>query len=116
MTVKENEFIKQLRKIMLVAIGVAIPFMLTSIGNMVTDHFKIKSNQEAIQAIKGNYVSNDLLLLYVDQFRRANELQQEALNKQDVKLSQEISNINAQMDELMKDVYKSKTRGATPLH
>ncbi len=111
MSDKETEFIKQLRRFMITLILVLVPFMLTSIGNMVNDHFKIKTNQQAITAIKGNYVSNDLLLLYVNQFREANELMRLDLGNSEVDLNDEIKLIHQQMDELMKEVYKSKTRG-----
>ena len=112
MSEKENEFIKQLKRFLLGLILIFVPFMLTSIGNMVNDHFKIKTNQQAIKAIKGNYVSNDMLLLYVNTLTKANEAHAKWQQTHDDKDLIKFNELNKKIDELMREIYKSTTRGA----
>ena len=110
MSEKEADFIKQLRKVLVTLALILVPFMITSIGSMINDHYKIKSNHEAVKAIRGNYVSNDLLLLYVNEFRKANDLLRMDVINNKSENTQKIADIHKEMDELMKEIYKNTKR------
>jgi len=104
----ESRFIRQL-KITLIAI--LTPFVVTGIVNAIFDHVKIKNNQEAIMAIRGNYVSNDLLLLYVNTFREANQAALSWQASHDQKDLIRFNDLESRMDEMMREIYRIKTRG-----
>ena len=109
MSTDENKFIRQLK---LVLIGILGPFIIAGVLNAIVMIPNVKANKESIELVKEQYVTNDMMIRYVDEFRRANETLGKALDTRENKDIEEFARINKRMDDLIKEMYPYKTRGA----
>lgn len=108
MSDQENKFLRQLRLTLLIIIG---PFILATTGAMVNDHFKIKESNKHIIAIERDYVSKEVILLYMDEMRKANEILSGTVIANEEEADEELKLIRAKMDDMMDDLYDIKKRG-----
>jgi len=115
MSQEESKFIRQL-KITLIAI--LTPFLLGTAGNAVNDHFKLQNLRQHIEAIEDDYVSQDILLLYLNELRVQSDLLHQAITENDsdiVEVRRELRDHNSRLDEFIQQVYTSGSRGAKAL-
>ena len=108
MSDKETTFLRQLK---ITLISILLPFILTAAGLIISDHYKIKENQTMIRAVKDNYVSNDMLLRYVNEFQQANMLFASQLNTQSEDTKRRYEETTKRMDAIIRDIYVSQKRG-----
>jgi hypothetical protein len=100
MTEQQEVFIRKLKITLLAILG---PFTLALTGSAIADHFQIKNNREYIQAMKQEYVTREIMMAYYNSLRELTYAN-----------TKDIDGLNEHMDNLMKDVYRSKQRSAKP--
>ena len=112
MSDSENKFIRQLKITLVVILG---PFILTGLVNALFDHYNIKNNQRRIEMFEKAYVTNDMLVIYLDALRRSNEILTQQMNKNEAMDLTEFNRINTRIDEICRDMMPHNTRGDSPV-
>lgn len=114
MSEKESTFIRQLKITLITVLG---PFAILVIFSLINDHFNIKGNKEHIDAVESNmknYVDNATLIIYIDEFRRANQAMAEALNAHGTMSMEEFNRVNLRIDAIVRASVPNNTRGEKP--
>ena len=109
MSESESKFIRQLKITLISILG---PFILLTSGSMVNDHFKIKDNQDHIQAMEETLVSREILLLYVNDQRQMVELLRVDMRDHCTETDQDMTAVNKRLDQIIKDVYEVRKRNS----
>lgn len=108
MSTDQSEFIRKLKITLISVLG---PFFLLTIGSAVNDHYKIKNNQQHIAAMEETVVSREILLLYVNDQRKMVELLRVDIRDHCEETAAEMTEVNARLDQIMRDIYEVKKRG-----
>lgn len=108
MSTEEAKFIRQLKITLIVILG---PFIITMAISMIRDHYAIKNCKNHIAVIEETYVSQDILLLYLNELRESNRILRERVEGNEIGFSDQIIRIDKQLDQIMKEVYSFKSRG-----
>lgn len=109
MSQNESKFIRQLKITLLSILG---PFVIFVIVSLINDHYSIKNNKEHIKLVEETHVTNDMMIRYVDEFRRANVAMTKAIETGEKKYIDEFNRINTRIDAIIKDMYVHNIRGA----
>lgn len=108
MSIEEAKFIRQLKITLIVILG---PFIITMAISMIRDHYAIKNCKNHIAVIEETYVSQDILLLYLNELRESNRLLRERVESNEVDFADQIIKLDKHMDNIIKEVYSFKSRG-----
>lgn len=111
MSTLEKQF---LRRLWVTLVSVMGPFIIAGVINAVVDHTKITTLMKHIEAVEDNYVSRDILLLYLNEERLKNQILEKGVleNDEDMTLIRaQLELLESRQNELIKEVYKNTTRG-----
>jgi hypothetical protein len=108
MSDQQSKFIRQLKITLIRILG---PFILFIILSLVNDHYKIKSNAEHIRLVEETHVTNDMMIRYVDEFRRAYEVIAKDIDTSESKNIAEFDRISKRIDAIIIEMYPRNTRG-----
>ena len=111
MSETESKFIRQLK---ITLISVLTPFIIVGTINAISDHHRIQNNQRHLESIEKSYVTNTMMVVYVNQLREANTLMRVALEGHEEFDKEEFARINARMDRLIREMVPHNIRGETP--
>lgn len=112
MAPEQSRFIRQLK---ITLIAVLTPFLLATVGSLVKDHFAIKHMKTHITVLEETYVSQDILLLYLNELREYNKILRERIEGNEQEFGAKLTHIDNRLDQIMREVYSFKVRGGTTL-
>ena len=112
----ENLFLQEMRKVLYRAVIPVVAAVILGIGSFaIAAPFRIKAIEEKTNAIKDNYVTNAMMVLYYEEFRRANDAMTKWQETHDDKHLVEFSRIHERMDEMIKEMIPHNTRSASTI-
>lgn len=111
----QREFIRKLWIVLLSTLG---PMIISALVLMGVNLNRIDSNQRRIEAMDKTKVSEQVLLLYVNELRLSNNILAASLNEfknistdERQRMQEQIITINTKLDDLMRQIYDVKKRG-----
>ena len=105
MNESQEIFIRKLKITLLAILG---PFTLALSASAIADHFQIKNNQEHIQSIERNYVSEKIMLIYINELRETNKILKDDLNNNFYDTNERLDKVNDDLNDLIRELYKIK--------
>ena len=111
MSAEHDKFIRQLKIVLFSTLG---PFVLAVVGLMISDHFNIKTNRHRIEIVEkslNGYVTNDMMVIYIEELRKENNLQWQYINSGDLNRKEEVERINDRIDDLLMEMKPHTFRG-----
>ena len=105
LTEQQEVFIRKLKITLLAILG---PFTLALSASAIADHFQIKNNQEHIQSIERNYVSEKIMLIYINELRETNKILKDDLNNNFYDTNERLDKVNDDLNDLIRELYKIK--------
>lgn len=110
MAPEQARFIRQLKITLISVLG---PFILLAAGSLVKDHYAIKNMKAHVAVLEETYVSQDILLLYLNELREYNSILRERVTNNEENFIDRLNKIDERLDYLMKEVYSIRVRGGT---
>ena len=115
MSEKENEFLKKVKRTYQILLPTVVTLIVAASGIIISDHFKIrandkmiKSNNELVISFKDSYVSNTMMVRYLEETRLANIALVKAFDETKELNIEEHQIINKRIDDMLKEAYKSR--------
>jgi hypothetical protein len=112
MAPQESKFIRQLKITLISVLG---PFILLAAGSLVKDHYAIKNIKHHVEVLEETYVSQDILLLYLNELRQYNTILRERIQGNEKDFADKLTHIDNRLDQIMREVYLFKVRGGRTL-
>lgn len=105
---EQSKFIRQLKITLIAILG---PFILSISVVEVQDHFALKHMRNHIEVLEETYVSQDILLLYLNELRQYNKLLRTRMEGNEAQFADKLNMIDKRLDDLMRQVYTIQIRG-----
>jgi len=109
MTEQQEIFIKKLK---ITLIATLLPFSLALGASAIADHFQIRNNKQHLELLENNYVTREVMLIYVNELRETNSILKQDLSGNCKDVDRKLEKVNDEMDQLMREVYQIKQRSA----
>ncbi len=111
MSQEQSKFIRQLKIVLISVLG---PFIITGLLVVASDHSKTGSNTIHIKVMEDKFISNDMMVIYLDEWRRAQVALVNWQTTHEAKDLEQFMFINNKMDQLRSEMMPFITRGKTP--